>query len=134
MFVPRRIRKRIRTCDLTSLSAQLRKPAIVIVLVLTGFLAGVPPAMMAAIGAALMLITRTRDPRLVYDEVDWGLLVFFVGLFLIVGGAENAGMTRLPLRNRGTVQSPERRYLYGGDRGLVESGQQCTRGDAAQNA
>jgi Na+/H+ antiporter NhaD/arsenite permease-like protein len=73
---------------------ELRKPAIVIALVLTGFLAGVPPAMMAAIGAALMLITRTRNPRLVYDEVDWGLLVFFVGLFLIVGGAENLGLTR----------------------------------------
>jgi Na+/H+ antiporter NhaD/arsenite permease-like protein len=71
----------------------LRKPAIVVLLVLVGFLAGVPPAMMAAIGAALMLITRTRNPRLVYDEVDWGLLVFFVGLFLIVGGAENAGLT-----------------------------------------
>jgi Na+/H+ antiporter NhaD/arsenite permease-like protein len=72
----------------------LRKPAIVIVLVLGGFLAGVPPAMMAAIGAALMLITRTRNPRLVYDEIDWGLLVFFVGLFLIVGGAERSGLTR----------------------------------------
>ena len=71
----------------------LRKPAIVVVLVLIGFLAGVPPAMMAALGAALMLITRTLNPRLVYDEVDWGLLVFFVGLFLIVGGAENAGLT-----------------------------------------
>ena len=71
----------------------LRKPAIVVALVLAGFLGGVPPAMMAAIGAALMLITRTRNPRKVYDEVDWGLLVFFVGLFLIVGGAENAGLT-----------------------------------------
>jgi Na+/H+ antiporter NhaD/arsenite permease-like protein len=71
----------------------LRKPAIVVVLVLVGFLGGVPPAMMAAIGAALMLITRSLNPRLVYDEVDWGLLVFFVGLFLIVGGAENAGLT-----------------------------------------
>jgi Na+/H+ antiporter NhaD/arsenite permease-like protein len=70
----------------------LRKPAIVVLLVLIGFLSGVPPAMMAAIGAALMLITRTREPRLVYDEVDWGLLVFFVGLFLIVGGAERAGL------------------------------------------
>jgi Na+/H+ antiporter NhaD/arsenite permease-like protein len=70
----------------------LRKPAIVIVLVLAGFLGGIPPAMVAAIGAALMLITRTREPRLVYDEVDWGLLVFFVGLFLIVGGAERAGL------------------------------------------
>ena len=74
-------------------TGQLRKPAIVIALVLAGFLAGVPPAIMAAIGAALMLITCTRNPRLVYDEVDWGLLVFFVGLFLIVGGAENCGLT-----------------------------------------
>lgn len=73
---------------------ELRKPAIVIALVLGGFLGGVPPAMMAAIGAALMLMTRTREPRQVYDEVDWGLLVFFVGLFLIVGGAERAGLDR----------------------------------------
>ena len=72
---------------------ELRKPAVVIAVVLAGFLAGVPPAMMAAIGAALMLVTRSRNPRLVYDEVDWGLLVFFVGLFLIVGGAKNAGLT-----------------------------------------
>jgi Na+/H+ antiporter NhaD/arsenite permease-like protein len=72
----------------------LRKPAIVIALVLAGFLAGFPPPITAAVGAALMLITRTREPRLVYDEVDWGVLVFFVGLFLIVGGAENAGLTQ----------------------------------------
>ena len=87
----------------------LRKPAIVVALVLGGFLGGVPPSMMAAIEAALMLITRTREPRQVYDEVDWGLLVFFVGLFLIVGGAENVGLTgnlvaladRLNLQNAG---------------------------------
>jgi Na+/H+ antiporter NhaD/arsenite permease-like protein len=30
--------------------------------------------------------------------VDWGLLVFFIGLFLIVGGAENAGIVRELLR------------------------------------
>jgi Na+/H+ antiporter NhaD/arsenite permease-like protein len=73
-------------------TARLRKPALVIGMVLIGFLAGVPPAMMAAVGAAMMLITRTRYPREVYQKVDWGLLVFFVGLFLIVGGAENAGL------------------------------------------
>lgn len=71
----------------------LKKAGVVILLVLAGFLAGLPPALVAAVGAALMLITRTREPRLVYDEVDWGLLAFFVGLFLIVGGAENAGLT-----------------------------------------
>ena len=70
-----------------------KKPVVVLLIVLGGFLAGVPAAMMAAIGAALLLITRTVDPRKMYDEVDWGLLVFFVGLFVIVAGAERAGLT-----------------------------------------
>jgi Na+/H+ antiporter NhaD/arsenite permease-like protein len=69
------------------------KPVVVLLIVLAGFLAGVPPALMAAMGAAALLITRTTEPRLVYDEVDWGLLVFFVGLFIIVGGAERAGLS-----------------------------------------
>jgi Na+/H+ antiporter NhaD/arsenite permease-like protein len=30
----------------------------------------------------------------VYEGVDWGLLVFFIGLFIIVGGADRAGLTR----------------------------------------
>ena len=71
----------------------LLKAGIVILLVLAGFLAGLPPAQVAAVGAAIMLMTRRHEPRQVYDEVDWGLLVFFVGLFLIVGGAENVGLT-----------------------------------------
>jgi Na+/H+ antiporter NhaD/arsenite permease-like protein len=75
-----------------------KKPAVVLAIVLIGFLAGVPPAMMAAIGAAALLITRTVEPRTVYDEVDWGLLVFFIGLFIIVGGADRAGLTANLLR------------------------------------
>ncbi len=75
-----------------------KKPVVVLLIVLAGFLAGVPAAMMAAIGAALLLVTRTVDPRKMYDEVDWGLLVFFLGLFIIVGGAERAGLTGNLLR------------------------------------
>ena len=72
--------------------SKLTKPAIVVTCVVLGFFAGVPPAMMAALGAATLLISRTLDSRKLYQDVDWGLLVFFVGLFLIVGGAENAGI------------------------------------------
>ena len=71
----------------------LLKAGLVILLVLAGFLTGLPPAQVAAVGAAVMLMSRRHEPRLVYDEVDWGLLVFFVGLFLIVGGAEDVGLT-----------------------------------------
>ena len=68
------------------------KPALVMAAVILGFLAGAPPALASALGAAALLISRSTDPHKLYGEVDWGLLVFFVGLFLIVGGAENAGM------------------------------------------
>jgi Na+/H+ antiporter NhaD/arsenite permease-like protein len=73
--------------------SRLTKPAMVVAAVVVGFFAGVDPALMAALGAAVLLITRTLEPQQLYKEVDWGLLVFFVGLFLIVGGAENAGIT-----------------------------------------
>jgi Na+/H+ antiporter NhaD/arsenite permease-like protein len=73
--------------------SKLTKPAVVVTAVVIGFFAGVDPALMAALGAAVLLITRTLEPQKLYKEVDWGLLVFFVGLFLIVGGAENAGIT-----------------------------------------
>jgi Na+/H+ antiporter NhaD/arsenite permease-like protein len=71
---------------------RLIKPAIVMGLVLGGFVAGFPPSLVAALGAAIMLITHKRDPGPVYAHVDWSLLVFFVGLFVIVGGAEKAGL------------------------------------------
>jgi Na+/H+ antiporter NhaD/arsenite permease-like protein len=72
--------------------SRLTKPVIVVTAVVIAFFAGVPPVMAAALGAAVLLITRTLEPRKMYEEVDWGLLVFFVGLFLIVGGAQNAGI------------------------------------------
>ena len=79
--------------------ASLRsKPIVVLVMVLAGFLSGAPPAVTAALGAAVLLITRTVEPRKVYDEIDWGLLVFFLGLFVIVGGAERAGLVAGLLR------------------------------------
>ena len=74
-----------------------KKPVWVLAAVLIGFLAGTPPAMVAAVGAALLLVTRTTNPKDVYDDVDWGLLVFFVGLFIIVAGADRAGVTEMLL-------------------------------------
>ncbi|MBU6475915.1 MAG: anion transporter [Alphaproteobacteria bacterium] len=71
---------------------RLLKPAIILTAVLAGFLLNIPPALAAATGAAALLVSRTHNPRAVYEEIDWGLLIFFTGLFLIVGGAEKAGL------------------------------------------
>jgi Na+/H+ antiporter NhaD/arsenite permease-like protein len=72
--------------------SNLGKPVLVLVCVVLGFFLGAPPALASALGAAALLISRTTDSHKLYGEVDWGLLVFFIGLFLIVGGAENAGI------------------------------------------
>src|ERR1700756_5651825 len=72
--------------------SKLTKPVIVVSAVVVGFFFGVDPAMMAALGAAVLLVSRTLEAQQLYKEVDGGL-VFFVGLFLIVGGADNAGIT-----------------------------------------
>ncbi|HEY4930900.1 MAG TPA: anion transporter [Terriglobales bacterium] len=68
-------------------------PVLVTVAVLTGFLLGFHPPLVAVAGGALLLVRRTREPRDVYGDVDWSLLVLFLGLFLIIGGAEQAGIT-----------------------------------------
>ncbi|HEX6804320.1 MAG TPA: SLC13 family permease [Terriglobales bacterium] len=79
--------------DLPEVQPQaLWKPALVATAVVVGFLLGAPPALVSALGAAALLISRTTDSHRLYGEVDWGLLVFFIGLFVIVGGAENAGI------------------------------------------
>jgi Na+/H+ antiporter NhaD/arsenite permease-like protein len=69
-------------------------PLIILALVLAGFLAGLPPALVAAIGGALLLIRRSVHPEDIYKEIDWPLLVFFIGLFLIIGAVEQAGIAQ----------------------------------------
>ncbi len=62
--------------------------------VLAGFLAGYPPPLVAATGGALLLVQRHRSPKAIYGDIDWSLLMLFLGLFLVIGGAEQAGVTQ----------------------------------------
>lgn len=73
---------------------QLAFPLIILALVLAGFLAGLPPALVAALGGAVLLVRRSLHPEEIYKEIDWPLLVFFIGLFLIIGAAEQAGIAQ----------------------------------------
>ncbi|MBV9147249.1 MAG: hypothetical protein JO065_15145 [Acidobacteria bacterium] len=61
---------------------------------LAGFLLGYPPALVASVGAAILLLHPRYPSTKVYGEVNWSLLVFFAGLFLIVGGAEQVGIAQ----------------------------------------
>jgi Na+/H+ antiporter NhaD/arsenite permease-like protein len=82
-------------------------PAAVTLCVLAGFLVGLPPALVAAIGGAVLLIRRNQPPEKIYNRVDWSLLILFVGLFLIIGAAEASGIAgqMLALADRLNVQN-----------------------------
>src|SRR5215203_332802 len=71
-----------------------------VVIVLFVILGGlhVEPSLIALGGAGtLMLITRA-NPERVFHEVDWTTLIFFAGIFIIIGGAVEAGMIDILLK------------------------------------
>ena len=57
------------------------------------FFFGQPVAKVAIVGGAFLLLTRRVRPEKVYIEIDWPLLVMFVGLFVVIGGLEKAVIT-----------------------------------------
>jgi Na+/H+ antiporter NhaD/arsenite permease-like protein len=75
------------------------------------FFAGEPVAEVAIVGGALLLVTRHVKAEKVYREIDWPLLLMFVGLFIVVAGLEATVLTperiaaagRLDLANAPTL-------------------------------
>jgi len=59
---------------------------------LAGFLAGFELAWTALFSAALLMAVAGRTPREALARVDWPLLVFFSGLFVVVAGVARAGV------------------------------------------
>src|SRR6266446_2756469 len=57
------------------------------------FFAGQPAAKVAIIGGALLLFTRKVKADKVYREIDWPLLLMFIGLFIVVTGLEKTVLT-----------------------------------------
>lgn len=56
------------------------------------FFAGLPMAVVALAAAAVLLLDRVK-PAAVYAHVDWGLLVMFAGLFVVVRAFEVHALT-----------------------------------------
>jgi Na+/H+ antiporter NhaD/arsenite permease-like protein len=57
------------------------------------FFAGQPVAKVAIVGGAVLLFTRRVKAEKVYAEIDWTLLLMFVGLFIVVAGVEATVLT-----------------------------------------
>ena len=57
------------------------------------FFLGQPPAKVAIVAGALLLLTRRIKPERIWREIDWSLLLMFAGLFVVVHGLEKAAFT-----------------------------------------
>jgi len=74
----------------------VKKSLFVLMLVLVGFVMhGVldyEPATVALFGAGLLLlISGTKEPHRALAEVEWPVIFFFIGLFIMVGGLVKVG-------------------------------------------
>lgn len=58
------------------------------------FFAGWPVPMVAMVAAAVLLLTRRLKPERIYHEIDWSLLVLFIGLFIVVAGIEKTDLAK----------------------------------------
>jgi len=69
------------------------KTLVVLAVMVVLFFIGQPVATVAIVGGAFLLLTRRVKPEKIYIEIDWPLLVMFVGLFVVVAGFEKMVIT-----------------------------------------
>jgi len=75
----------------------LRKAGLVGLLIMILFFVGdsfggMPPGVIALSGAAILVAWVRPDMHRMLREVDWTTLIFFIGIFIIVGGLEASGV------------------------------------------
>jgi Na+/H+ antiporter NhaD/arsenite permease-like protein len=66
------------------------KSALTAAAMTAGFFIGWPPAELALLAGAVLLLTRAVKSQKIYREIDWPLLLMFAGLFIVVAGFERA--------------------------------------------
>ncbi|MGO3892169.1 MAG: arsenic transporter [Paenalcaligenes sp.] len=107
LFFKRDIPQHYDMAQLKSPSAAIKDPMtfkagwVVLVLLLVGFFAleplGVPVSAVAAAGAVLLLTVAARGHVISIQKVLWGapwqIVVFSLGMYLVVYGLRNAGLT-----------------------------------------
>ena len=73
-----------------------KKSVIVITLVIAMFfthdLLGLEPALVALIGASILLFWSRQPPEEIFEKIEWPALFFFGGLFIVVGALVETGM------------------------------------------
>jgi Na+/H+ antiporter NhaD/arsenite permease-like protein len=81
--------------DTRSLWLVMSALALVVALFFVHHRLHILPSFAAFLGLALALVLLRPRPEDLFGEVNWSVLVFFAGLFIIVGGVESSGLLSL---------------------------------------
>ena len=76
----------------------LYKSIAVLFLILLGFVfhsqLGIQSSIVALSGACIMLLIGKQDPNEIFTSIEWGTILFFIGLFIVVGGISKSGVIK----------------------------------------
>jgi len=78
--------------DPAALKRVLIALGVVLALFFTHHLLHLSPAFAAFVGVALALVLVRPDPEAVFGKAEWSVLLFFAGLFILVGGVDKSGL------------------------------------------
>lgn len=100
--------------DSAGLKRSLFALAVIIALFFIHHLLDIYPAYAAFIGLCIVLILERPEPGALFGEVNWSVLAFFVGLFIIVGGVESSGLLHwVGLQLVDLARDPEKLLITG---------------------
>lgn len=97
------VEKRAKIMELNEMAAitdmsNLRRGGAVMIFTILGFLIHgslhLQPSIVAMSGAAAALIVCKVDIDHAFEKVEWATLFFFIGLFILVSGADNANVIK----------------------------------------
>ncbi|HAL61545.1 MAG TPA: citrate transporter [Chloroflexi bacterium] len=98
-----RLREDARITDPGTLRKALIMGGVTLVLFFVQDLLGMPPSVVALLGATGLLVWVRPNIEDMLQEVDWTTLVFFMGLFIVVGGIEEVGLIQMIAQFIGAV-------------------------------
>ncbi len=84
--------ERIHIKDEKRMNALLILLLIMIAFFLAERFTGIPVAFVALIGGTVALAISEHTPQEVFNAVEWPTLVFFISLFILVGGLDETGL------------------------------------------
>lgn len=98
-----RLREDARITDPKTLRKALVMGGGTLLLFFIQDLFGMPPSVVALLGATGLLVWVRPDVEDMLQEVDWTTLVFFMGLFIVVGGVQEVGLIQIIARFISTI-------------------------------